>query len=357
MKQKLCQFPCMIKSLRFAFSVVSQAEHPSVPTIARSSHDRTILPVVQLMLIISAMPFCQTLSDFWSFDWSTYDAIKPNGNEIHDALLPYYPMFYPTAVPVLSVLAYLFLSDPIMSVIRSMLNGAEVKDQNGKRVKNSFDHGMKWLTIVHSLALTVYSGWTFINAYRIVSGVAVEYMASGLTFYEAFIKMSCDNDGYVWVNKDFGFWVSHFYISKYWEFLDTWIILLKGKKPMLLQTYHHAGVVLIMWMFVACHNTACGMMITVLNSGIHTMMYAYFTITAFEFKFLYKFKPLITSAQLIQFVTGIAMTIPCYFVEGCQTEAQFYSQIAIHSYTLYLMYLFVEFAKKEYIQKPKSKSS
>ena len=36
-------------------------------------------------------------------------------------------------------------------------------------------------------------------------------------------------------------WV--FYVSKYYEFIDTWIIMIKGGKPDALQVIHHAGAV------------------------------------------------------------------------------------------------------------------
>ena len=51
----------------------------------------------------------------------------------------------------------------------------------------------------------------------------------------------CDVDGTMWVEKGFSFWAFHFYISKFYEFLDTWIIILKGKKVSFLQEFHHAG--------------------------------------------------------------------------------------------------------------------
>jgi len=297
-----------------------------------------------------------TLREYWSFDWSKLARVKPNGDALHDGLAEYYPMFDPFYVPVLAVLFYWFLSDPVMLFIRSMLNGADIKDKNGKKIKNGFDQGLSLVTIVHSLALTIYSGWTFMNAFRITTSVYAEFTASGLGGWAAFIKMSCDANEHIWTKHDFGFWVNHFYISKFWEFLDTWIILLKGKKPILLQTYHHAGVVMLMWMFTVTHNTACGMMITFLNSGIHTIMYAYFTLTALEFKFLYKFKPLITSMQLIQFLVGISFTVPTYFTPGCNNDAQFWGTVGIHVYTVILIGLFLDFANKAYV-KPKAKAN
>jgi hypothetical protein len=55
-----------------------------------------------------------------------------------------------------------------------------------------------------------------------------------------------------------------------YEFIDTWIVLLKGRTPIFLQTYHHAGIAIIMWGFEVTANT-CGITILALNSFIHTI--------------------------------------------------------------------------------------
>ena len=55
------------------------------------------------------------------------------------------------------------------------------------------------------------------------------------------------------------------------------IIILKGRKPMLLQTYHHAGVVIIMWACTMTKNVAGGGYVLVANSFIHSLMYTYYT--------------------------------------------------------------------------------
>lgn len=44
---------------------------------------------------------------------------------------------------------------------------------------------------------------------------------------------------------DFYGWI--FYLSKFYEVLDTFIILAKGKYSSTLQTYHHAGAMMCMW--------------------------------------------------------------------------------------------------------------
>ncbi|RYH20090.1 hypothetical protein EON65_24660, partial [archaeon] len=37
-----------------------------------------------------------------------------------------------------------------------------------------------------------------------------------------FVNAICDVTGDLWHNQDLQFWVTHFYISKFYEFIDTW---------------------------------------------------------------------------------------------------------------------------------------
>lgn len=62
-----------------------------------------------------------------------------------------------------------------------------------------------------------------------------------------------------------------FYISKFYEILDTMIILASGKKSSVLQTYHHAGVILCGWASMKYESPGYLVGI-VLNSGIHALM-------------------------------------------------------------------------------------
>ncbi|RYH20089.1 hypothetical protein EON65_24655 [archaeon] len=72
---------------------------------------------------------------------------------------------------------------------------------------------------------------------------------------------------------------------------------------MFLQTYHHAGVVFIMWGAVVTQSAAVGGIIICLNSFIHTLMYTYYTLAAFGYSS--PLKHYLTSAQMIQFLIGI----------------------------------------------------
>jgi hypothetical protein len=62
-----------------------------------------------------------------------------------------------------------------------------------------------------------------------------------------------------------------FYMSKFYEVIDTLIILARGKKSSTLQTYHHAGVIICGWATVL-YESPLGAIGVVLNSAIHTLM-------------------------------------------------------------------------------------
>ena len=127
------------------------------------------------------------------------------------------------------------------------------------------------------------------------------------------------------------------------------LIQLKGYQPIFLQTYHHAGIVLIMYGFVITQNTCGGIIVLVFNSFIHTIMYTYFTLAAMGYKF--PFKNLITLAQLVQFVVGVSITIPGYGISGCLNFSQKVTLACIHLYTIYLIKLFVDFYIETYMTK------
>lgn len=62
-----------------------------------------------------------------------------------------------------------------------------------------------------------------------------------------------------------------FYLSKFYEVLDTFIILAKGKPSSTLQTYHHAGAMLCMWAGMR-YMSAPIWMFVLYNSFIHALM-------------------------------------------------------------------------------------
>ena len=76
--------------------------------------------------------------------------------------------------------------------------------------------------------------------------------------------------GRLW-NEGLAFYGWFFYLSKFYEVLDTVIILAKGKKSSTLQTYHHAGAMMCMWAGIRYMSPPIWMFVFV-NSGIHALM-------------------------------------------------------------------------------------
>ncbi|KAL6452994.1 elo-1 Elongation of long chain fatty acids protein 1 [Candida maltosa Xu316] len=99
-----------------------------------------------------------------------------------------------------------------------------------------------------------------------------------------------------------------FYISKFYEVIDTIIILLKGKPSSLLQSYHHAGAMLGMWAGIRYQSPPIWIFV-VFNSFIHTLMYFYFSLSCLNIRVPKIFKKMLTSLQIAQFVIGGSVAV------------------------------------------------
>lgn len=121
----------------------------------------------------------------------------------------------------------------------------------------------KWLCVLHNSFLAAYSAWTFCSAVPIIHK---RFSNKNVPTIE---RICCTNRQIFDDGLDRLTYL--FYLSKYYEVIDTIIILAKGKKSPLLQSYHHAGAMITMfggakyqavpiWLFV------------VFNSFIHSIM-------------------------------------------------------------------------------------
>ncbi|KAK8201651.1 putative fatty acid elongase [Phyllosticta capitalensis] len=118
--------------------------------------------------------------------------------------------------------------------------------------------------------------------------------------------------GRLW-NEGLAFWGWWFYLSKFYEVLDTAIILAKGKRSSTLQTYHHAGAMLCMWAGIRFMSPPIWMFVYI-NSGIHALMYTYYTLSALGVRVPQGLKRTLTSMQIAQFLIGATFAISHLFV-------------------------------------------
>jgi len=192
---------------------------------------------------------------------------------------------------------------------------------------------------LHNLLLAVFSAVVFVNSWAIFLQHIIENGAR-MTY--------SDSDGSLWASG-MGAWCTIFYLSKYYELVDTLILIMKGKEASFLQIYHHTGILLTMWGGVVSQASWL-LIVVLLNSGIHTLMYTYFLIKTIDPKREIRAAKYLTKAQIGQFFVGILYTLPTYFLR----EASMASLLVcafIDLYAVGLILLFVAFAKKKYKKK------
>lgn len=91
------------------------------------------------------------------------------------------------------------------------------------------------------------------------------------------------------------------------------------------------------------------LIVVVLNSFIHTLMYSYFFAKTLYPSWEIKTAKYLTTAQIVQFFTGILYTIPLLFMgTSCDSPASLVSVVFIQLYGVGLIVLFVNFASKKY---------
>merc|ERR1711865_1323164 len=148
----------------------------------------------------------------------------------------------------------------------------------------------------------------------------------------------------VFSNKLFYYPAYAFHFSKYVEYLDTVWLVLKGKEVSLLQKFHHFGAAYDTYFGLYFQNEGYYVFI-LLNSFIHTVMYAYYAATAAGFKFKAKF--VITMMQITQFLVGFYIvwpyiSIPCYAADPGMVFSFWFNYAYVGSVLLLFLNFFVQ---------------
>ena len=264
----------------------------------------------------------QTIAEYQTYDYMAI--FEEKGVSSGGGLFHY---FVHPAVPVVAVILYLILSKPVTCFVRDLFD---------IQPKGKIDNFVK----LHNSILAIYSGWVCYNSVQLVVAHLREH---------GFRNTLCGGNKSTLWDGNMDFWIFNFYISKFYEFVDTWIIYAKGKdKDMFLQVFHHAGIAILMWALYVSYSSPVVILVT-FNSFIHTLMYSYYS----NSEALSALKPYMTTMQIIQLVVGTALTVPAHFFMGddCLNQAQHYTLFAMECYTMALTYLFWDFYKKSYVLK------
>jgi hypothetical protein len=143
------------------------------------------------------------------------------------------------------------------------------------------------------------------------------------------------------------FWAWTFYLSKMYEFLDTFILCWKNVNPSFLQVYHHIGAVLAMWWVVKCDCPLTWAWV-IMNSFIHSIMYFYYAATTVGIR--PPGKQIITLSQIAQFILGNLFSTGRYWPEDSTYEQKLCIWVN-QAYTVGLIILFSNFSYHTYFKK------
>ncbi|EEQ41118.1 putative fatty acid elongation protein [Clavispora lusitaniae] len=217
-------------------------------------------------------------------------------------------------------------------VIKRQLRKAGLKEKNEQKMdpkqlkklkpapfKIATQPWFKLFVLLHNIFLCVYSVWTFfamLNSFgRTMEKIRNEIPS--VSSLSTFVHAVCDAERGVFEHLPkehnltlIGWW---FYMSKFYEVIDTIVILLKGRPSSLLQSYHHAGAMMCMWSGIRFQSPPIWIFV-VFNSFIHSLMYFYFTLACLRIRVPLIVKRVLTSMQITQFVVGGSLAIVHAFV-------------------------------------------
>jgi hypothetical protein len=194
-------------------------------------------------------------------------------------------------------------------------------------------HLLYILSVIHNGLLVAFSAWTFVSLSQILYNDGIVFQSN-----------------YYFQNPHFDKVICLFYISKYYEFFDTFLLYLNGKSPIFLQKYHHIGAILS-WHLMYVYKVEMVWMATFLNSFVHTIMYSYYLGCLLKLNRVRVIKKYITSIQLCQF---FILYVNFYFyTPPIESWFNYYIIIFFASYGIGVIGLFGRFYYDSYIDNKK----
>ncbi|XP_061390104.1 elongation of very long chain fatty acids protein 7-like [Musca vetustissima] len=140
-----------------------------------------------------------------------------------------------------------------------------------------------------------------------------------------------------------------YFFSKIIDLLDTVFFVLRKKQNQVtfLHVYHHTITALFSWMYLKYAPGEQGVVIGILNSGVHIVMYFYYMVAAMgpQYQKYLWWKKYMTSIQLIQFVLIMAYMVTIA-LKGCNMPKSL--TFFFIANTMIFLYLFGNFYKRTY---------
>eukprot|EP00211_Chloroparvula_japonica_P017553 CAMPEP_0119118970 /NCGR_PEP_ID=MMETSP1310-20130426/666_1 /TAXON_ID=464262 /ORGANISM="Genus nov. species nov., Strain RCC2339" /LENGTH=265 /DNA_ID=CAMNT_0007108377 /DNA_START=100 /DNA_END=897 /DNA_ORIENTATION=- len=194
-------------------------------------------------------------------------------------------------------------------------------------------YDLYWLRIAHNITLVLGSGY-------LTYGILSEAARRNFSLFCNSCSNTTDEIPMAW-------YIYLFYVSKIYEFLDTFIMALRKKNAQisLLHVYHHATIFLIWWLNLYYCPGGDAYFAPVCNTIVHVLMYSYYLLRTFDIPC--PWKAYLTKFQMLQFVTFVIQGF-VGAVTGC-TGDEFRLLYSINLvYAFSLLALFYDFYRRTY---------
>lgn len=242
--------------------------------------------------------------------------------------------------PVIGIVVYLTV---IFSLRRAMRDRPPIK--------------LRYLIFLHNVFLCVLSAAMGIGIVVEVVRVLVNPPKSTSTSLlststAGFREVLCDTSGNLMSGR-MAWWMYIFYVSKYYEFIDTVIMVLTKRPLNFLHVYHHCIVLPLFYVYMST-SMILQWIIVIANCFVHVAMYYYYAMASMGHKVWWK--KYITMAQIVQFIIDLTSTWPYPFLyfsnAGCSgsMRAWLFGQAVGFSF----FKLFTDFYTRSYNSKKKA---
>merc|ERR1719320_240529 len=179
------------------------------------------------------------------------------------------------------------------------------------------------------------------------------------------VKNICySNLGDIYLNQSpMAFYIVIFIFSKYFEFLDTFFLILHKKPLLTLHWWHHFSVsAYCMWGGMS--QLTIGIFFGVMNYVVHAYMYTYYALASFGYR-PSKWAMSITVLQITQMVIGLCLGAAAVYAKYTEKNCAWQNPSADGMYmltTTFVIYgsyffLFAKFYFDRYVNPKKLKSS
>lgn len=149
-------------------------------------------------------------------------------------------------------------------------------------------------------------------------------------------------------NDNLRYFINVHYLSKYFDYFDTFFMILRKKNDQLsfLHIYHHTTVCFV-WGYLVYigHDNGTAGFTALFNSIIHTIMYGHYFLTSFGYR--NPLKRWVTHAQFIQFISFFLHSIAVMLWEKIYPRPLALIELF---YSLQMIVLFGDFYKQRYLQ-------